>query len=104
MKLTIIRKKKGQRIEKYFWNEKKNLLQLENAALKKSERLNFLNGILIQVRKIVNLNCINFNRNTKFLYTEERNKTVLDFILSEGWRTTTTTMNTAMTESSMETS
>ena len=103
MKLTIIRKKKGQRIEKYFWNEKKNLLQLENAALKKSERLNFLNGILIQVRKIVNLNCINFNRNTKFLYTEERNKTVLDFILSEGWRTTTT-MNTAMMESSMETS
>ena len=66
MKLTIIRKKKGQRIEKYFWNEKKNLLELENAALKKSERLNFLNGILIQVRKIVNLNCINFNKTLNF--------------------------------------
>lgn len=79
------------------------MLQFQNTALKKSERLNFLNWILIQVPKIVDLNCINFNRSTKFLYTGERNKTVLDFILNEGWRTTTTT-NTAMTKSSMETS
>ena len=71
--------------------------------LKNLKDYNFLNGILIQVPKIVDLNCINFNRSTKFLYPEERNKTVLDFILSEGWRTTTTT-NTAMMESSMETS
>ena len=93
--------KKGQRIEKYFWNEKENLLELENAALKKSERLNLLYGILIQVPNIVDLNCINFNRSTKFLYREEQNKTVLDFILSEGWRTTA---NTATMESLMETS
>ena len=75
------------------------MLELENAALKKYERLNVLNGILIQVPKIVDLSCKNFNRSTKFLSREERNKTVLDFLLSEGWRT-----NTATTESSMETS
>ena len=33
------KKEKCQRIEKYFWNEKENLLELKNAALKKSERL-----------------------------------------------------------------
>ena len=70
-------------------------MEFENAALKKSERLNFLNGILIQVPKIVDINCTNFNRNTKFLYTEElNNKTVLDFILSEGWQITTNTATT----------
>ena len=61
------KKEKGQRIEKYFWNEKENLLELENAALKNSERLNFVNGILIQVPKIVDLSHKNVNRSTKFL-------------------------------------
>ena len=61
------KKEKGQRIEKYFWNEKENLLELENAALKNSERLNFVNGILIQVPKIVDLSRKNVNRSTKFL-------------------------------------
>ena len=61
------KKEKGQRIEKYFWNEKENLLELENATLKNSERLNFVNGILIQVPKIVDLSRKNVNRSTKFL-------------------------------------
>ena len=32
---------KGQRIEKYFWNEKENLLKLEKSSLEKCERLDF---------------------------------------------------------------
>ena len=71
------------------------MFEFENAALKKSERLNFLKAILIQVPKIIDMNCTNFNRNTKFLYTEEvNNKTGLDFILSEGWQITTNTATT----------
>ena len=70
MELIIIRKKNARGSKNTFGMKKKMLefrmLEFENAALKKSERLNFLNGILIQVPKIVDINCTNFNRNTKF--------------------------------------
>ena len=39
----------------------------------------------MQVPKIVNFNVENFDRNTTYLY--QNNKTVLDFILSAGWKT-----------------
>ena len=48
-------------------------------------RLDFLNTILMQVPKTVNLNVTKFDRNTTYLY--QNNKTVLDFILSAGWKT-----------------
>ena len=80
--LDEFKKSKGQRIEKYFWKEKKKLLELENVALKKCKRLDFLNNILIQVPKIVSLTTTKFERNTNFLYKENRNLSVLDFILS----------------------
>ena len=73
------KKNKGQRTEKYFWTEKEKLLELENSALKNCPRLDFLNNILLQVPKIVNIDC---TKNTNFLYREDRQQTVLDFILS----------------------
>ena len=99
MKLTNIKKNKGQRIEKYFWTEKEKLLEHEKSALKNCPRLDFLNNILLQVPKIVNIDCTKFDRNTNFLYREDRQQTVLDFILSAGWK-----KNTSTTENSKETS
>ena len=75
------KKNKGQRTEMYFWTEKEKLLELENSALKNCPRLDFLNNILLQVPKIVNIDC---TKNTNFLYREDRQQTVLDFILSAG--------------------
>ena len=58
----------------------------------------------MQVPKIVNFNVENFDRNTTYLY--QNNKTVLDFILSAGWKTPRppTEESTSMTTDSMETS
>ena len=39
----------------------------------------------MQVPKIVDVNCTRFDRHTQYFY--KNNKTVLDFILSAGWRT-----------------
>ena len=85
---------KGQRIEKYFWTEKEKLLQLEKKALKNCPTLDFL---------IVNLNCTKFDRNTDFLYKEQRELSILDFILSAGWKENKKENLLAM-ESSVETS
>ena len=81
-KIDEYKKDKGQRIEKYFWTEKEKLLELKKSTLKISPRINFLSNILEQVPKIVNIDCIKFDRNTKFLYREERQQNILDFILS----------------------
>ena len=37
--IVELKRKKGQKIEKYFWEEKEHLLRLENAALKNHARL-----------------------------------------------------------------
>ena len=84
--LDEYKKNKGQRIEKYFWTEREKLLELEKKALKNCPRLDFLNNILLQVTKIVNIDCTKFNRNTTFLYKENKQQTILDFALSAGWR------------------
>ena len=96
--LDEYKKNKGQRIEKCFWTEKQKLLEFENKALKNCPRLDFLNNILLQVPKIVNIDCTKFDRNTTFLYKEQRQQTILDYILSAGWKenrteTTHTTEN-----------
>ena len=92
-------KNKGQKIEKYFWAEKEKLLELEKSTLKNCPRLDFLNNILLQVPKIVNIICTKFDRNTNSLYREDRQQTVLDFVSSAGWKKNTSTM-----ENSKETS
>ena len=66
------KKDKAQRIEKYFWIEKEKLLEFEKSAIKNCPSINFLNNILEQVPKIVNIDCTKFDRNTNFLYREER--------------------------------
>ena len=77
------KRNKGQRIEKYFLQEKKNLLELEKTALKKCPRLDYLGNILLQPFKVV-IAAYN-NDVSKYLYNEQ-NQTVLDYILNLGWK------------------
>ena len=55
-------------------------MELEKEALKKCPRLDFLNNILLKPFKVVN----NINPD-KYLYNEKE-QTVLDFILNAGWK------------------
>ena len=95
------KRNKGQRIEKFFWTEKKNLFVLEKKTLNATPRLDYLNNILTQKPKIVSLDCTKFDRNISFLYKEQRQQTILDFILSVGGKRRVGSTNT--TESSRET-
>ena len=87
------KKSKGQRIEKYFFQEKENLIDLQKAALKKCPRLDFLDNILLQSFKVVNNDSIN-----KYLYNDQE-QSVLDYILNAGWK-----KNIPITKCSKETS
>ena len=78
--LDNFKKNKGQRTENYFLKEKEHLSKLEKEALKKCPRLDFLNNILLQSFKVVNNNNLD-----KYLYNEKE-QTVLDFILNAGWK------------------
>ena len=74
------KKNQGQRIKKYFFKEKQHLLKLEQVALKKCPRLDYLDNILLQSFKVVNHNNIN-----RYLYNDHE-ESVLDFILKAGWK------------------
>ena len=93
------KKDKGQRIEKYFWTDKEKLLELEKKAIDKIPRIFFLNHILEQIPKIVSVNCTKFDRNTKFLYKEELQQNIIEYILGAEWK-----KNIPTTDNSMETS
>ena len=79
-KIDQCKKNRGQRIEKYFLQEKENLLELEEKALKKCPILDYLDNILLQPFKVVINNDISM-----YLYNEH-NQTVLDYILNLGWK------------------
>ena len=55
------KKSKGQRIEKYFWAKKENLLELEQTALRATSRVDFLKTILLQKPKTVSVSCAKFD-------------------------------------------
>ena len=94
------KKNKGQRIEKYFWIKKENLLELEKKALKETSRLDYFHYIYRQIPKIFKLDCTRFDRTRHYLYKDVRQQTVIDFILSAGWKETesmSTTKNSKVT-------
>ena len=45
----------GQRIEKYFWNEKEKLLEIEKKALKNNPRLYLYHQILTTTPNFFNI-------------------------------------------------
>ena len=76
------KQEKGQKIEKYFWEVKENLFNLENKALKEHPRLYLYHQILMSTPKI-------FNISQKNDFTQQR-KTLLkrdtkDIVLEGGW-------------------
>ena len=96
------KKNKSQRIEIYFWLEKEYLLELGKKAMKATPRLEFLNNILLKKPKIVSLDCTKFDRKTQFLYREQRQESILYFILCAGWKEKVTESTCTM-ESSKKT-
>ena len=75
-----MKKYKGERIESYFLNDRDQLLELENKALKKCPRLDFLNNIPLQPFKVVNKDNLN-----SYLYNPS-GESVLEFILDQAWK------------------
>ena len=53
--LNKFKEKMGQRIEKYFWNEKEKLLEIERKALKNNSRLYLYHQILTAAPKFFNI-------------------------------------------------
>ena len=80
-KIEQYKKNQGQRIEKYFLQEKEHLIELEKAALKKCPRLDFLDNILLQHFKVLNNDNVN-----KYLYNDQE-QSVLDYTLNAGRKT-----------------
>ena len=78
------------------------LLELEKTALTATPRLDFLNTILLQKPKIVSVDCAKFDRNTLFLYKEQRQKSILGFILCAGWKEKLTPAGSTFTTESFK--
>ena len=67
---------------------KRDAPRIRKKALKSNEKLDVLDNILKQVPKITALSSQKFDRNSKFLYKEKINQSILDYILESGWRNT----------------
>ena len=78
------KKEKGQKIEKYFWEEKEHLFNLELKALKNHPSLYLYNQILMSVPKLFNIGQKNdFMQQKKTLLK----RSTKDIILEGGWIT-----------------
>ena len=77
------KKEKGQKVEKYFWEEKEHLFNLELKALRNHPRLYLYNQISMSVPKLFNVSQKrnDFTKQKKTLL--KRNKK--DVILEGGW-------------------
>ena len=81
-RINEFKQKKGQRIEKYSWEEKEHLFHLEKEALKNHRRLYLYHQILMSVPKFFNMSQKgDFNQQIKTLF--KRN--TKDIILEAGW-------------------
>ena len=77
------KRQKGQKIEKYFWEEKDNLLRRwKKKALKNTQRLDIYHQILMQQHKIVN---IKQKDDFEVLCQTSIKKSIKDIILSREW-------------------
>ena len=94
--LDEYKKKKGQRLENFFMKRRNKLFHMEKNALKKCERLNFLDNFFTQPYKVVNV-----SDPSTYLYNEQ-NQMAIDFILKQGW-TQRDSAVTATTDNSMGT-
>ena len=80
--IDYFKKEKSQKIEKYFWEEKEVLLNMEKKALKNNPRLYFYHQILMCQPKIFNINQKNdFEHQNRTLLK----RTTKDIVLSGEW-------------------
>ena len=79
IKLNEFKEKMGQRIEKYFWNEKEKLLEIERKALKNNSRLYLYPQILTTAPKFFNISQKdNFKQEKIKLFKKNAKDIVLD--------------------------
>ena len=80
--LNEFKEKMGQRIEKYFWNEKEKLLEIEKKALKNNPRLYLYHQILTTTPKFFNISQKdNFKEENRKLFR----KNTKDIVLERQW-------------------
>ena len=80
--ISDFKTEKGQKIEKYFWEEKEKLLDKEKTALQNTPRLRIFDQILNQEPKIVSLNQ---KSDFAFLYPRKVKEAIKDIVLSGEW-------------------
>ena len=81
-KIDEFKQEKGQKIEKYFWEEKENLFNIENKAPKEHPRLYLYHQILISTPEIFNISQKNdFTQQSKALLKKDTK----DMVLEGGW-------------------
>ena len=81
-KIDEFKQEKGQKIEKYFWEEKENLFNIENKAPKEHPRLYLYHQILISTLKMFNISQKNdFTQQSKALLKKDTE----DIVLEGGW-------------------
>ena len=80
--ISDFKTEKGQKIEKYFWEEKEKLLDKEKTALQNTPRLRIFDQILNQEPKIVSLNQ---KSDFAFLYPRKVKEATKDIVLSGEW-------------------
>ena len=80
--ISDFKTQKGQKIEKYFWEEKEKLLDMEKGALQNTPKLQIFDQILNLERKTVNSN---IKSDFDFLYQRKVKRNIKDFVLSGEW-------------------
>ena len=80
--ISDFKTQKGQKIEKYFWEEKEKLLDMEKRALQNTPKLQIFDQILNLERKTVNSN---IKSDFDFLYQRKVKRNIKDFVLSGEW-------------------
>lgn len=76
------KRQNGQKIEKYFWQEKEKLLKMDKEALKNTPRLELYQQVLKQEPKSVN---INQKSDFELLHKSKIRKNIKDIVLSGEW-------------------
>ena len=80
--ISDFKTQKGQKIEKYFWEEKEKLLDMEKRALQNTPKLQTFDQVLNLEPKTVNLNK---KSDFDFLYQRKVKRNIKDIVLSGEW-------------------
>ena len=77
-------------------DRQRKTFRIRKKTIDKIPRIFFFNHILEQVPKIVSVNCTKFDRNTEFLYKEELQQNIIEYILGAECKKNIPTMDNSM--------